>query len=59
MTTATWEGERFLAYTSTSLFIIAESQDQNSSMAETRSQELMQRSRKYDADWLALYDLFS
>ena len=59
MTTATWEGERFLGYTSTSLFIIAESQDQNSSMAETRSQELMQRSRKYDADWLALYDLFS
>jgi hypothetical protein len=41
MTTATWGGRVYLAYTSTSLFMMEGSQDRNSNKAGTWRQELM------------------
>jgi hypothetical protein len=43
----------YLAYTSMSLFIIEGSQDRNSNMAGTWSQELMHRSWRDAVYWLA------
>jgi len=49
----------YLAFTSTSLFIIEESQDRNSSRAGTWRQELMQRPWRDVAYWLAPRDLLT
>jgi hypothetical protein len=49
----------YLASTSTTLFIIAGSQDRNSNWAGTWRQELRQRPWKGAAYWLALHGLLS
>jgi hypothetical protein len=49
----------YLAYMSTALFIPEGSQDRNSSRAGTWRQELMQRSWRDAAHWLASRGLFS
>jgi hypothetical protein len=49
----------YLAYISTSLFIIKGSQDRNSNRAGTWRQELMPRLKRGAAHWLALHSLLS
>ena len=53
------EERAYLAYTSTSLFIIERSQDRNSSRAESWRQELMQKPWRGASYWLVPYGLLS
>jgi hypothetical protein len=49
----------YLAYSSTSQFIIEGSQDRNSSRAGTWRQELMQRPWRSTANWLPFHGLLN